>query len=436
MAALKGHLLGQTGRQGASLAFAQAVTVVAGIGIGSLLARGLGVEGYGRYLFALTVVQVMMIPLDFGLPTLVMREVAVLRARGDWALLGGLLRWSIAFVAVIWALLAIGILGWIHLIETEDLLYIFAVLLAGVWAYMRFAAAILRGMEKVVWAALPDQVIRPLTMLAALTVVSLIGTLTPSRAMALHTLAATVGLFWAVWILHRRSGPALVGQTGGVRYAPRVWFASLLPLGMEVGAGFLNARIDVLMLGFLTDSRAVGIYGLGLLIGGLARMPETVIKQIAAPRVARYHAEGRTVEIRHLARLSAGASVCAAMISLFGILLIGKPVVALLAGPEFEPSVMVAAIVASSSIVTGFWCLAATILNMTGHEKHTARISWSSTIINALANLALIPLLGALGAALATAVVTGARQFAFETAARNHAGMTSGLLRLTRRTLA
>jgi len=370
--AVKARLVGATGCQGLSLAVAQGVTVLAGLGVGTLLARGLGVEGYGVYVFALTVVQVMLIPLDFGLPTLVMREVAILRTRSDWPLLTGLLRWSAAIVTGVILALAIGTLAWTTFMSGETALYLAAVALAGVWAYMRLAAAVLRGMKHVAWAAMPDQVIRPLTMLAALALISLVGALSPERAMALHTLAAAAGLAWALWMLGRYR-PVPPGQAGTARYSGRAWFTSLLPLGMQVGAGFLNARIDVLMLGFLADSRAVGVYGLGIMIGGLAGMPGNIIKQMAAPRIAQFHAQGRTADIQRLTWLSAAVSVAGATTVFLSILVLGKPIVVTIVGPEFGPSVTIAAIMASGSIVTGLWCTAAPLLNMTGQERHTTR---------------------------------------------------------------
>ncbi len=42
------------------------------------------------------------------------------------------------------------------------------------------------------------------------------------------------------------------------------------------------------------------------------------------------------------------------------------------------------------------------LLTMTGHERETARVLWQTTALNVVLNLALIPLFGAVGAAIAS----------------------------------
>lgn len=258
-----------------ALSGVQATTVAAGVGVGILLARGLGVDDYGKYVFALAVVQFMLIPLNFGLPTLVMREVAVLREEGEWALLSGLLRWSVILVAGVLALLAVGILLWNSVVPRGSGLYFFALALAGIWAYMRLAAGILRGMERVVWAALPDKVIRPLVLLVALLVLPLAIDLTPERAMAAHMFAAAAGLGAALWMLVRRYPP--LPASVAPNYSATQWFRSVVPLGLHQGAGLLNSRIDVMMLGALASHQEVGLYGLAILVAGIAGMPQVIV---------------------------------------------------------------------------------------------------------------------------------------------------------------
>lgn len=417
-------------RIGGGLIIAQATTVAAGVGVGTLLARALGVEGYGQYVFALAVVQVMLVPLNFGLPTLVMREVAVLRTRADWALLSGLLLWSAVVIAAVLAALAIGVTIWSKVAGVDALLFFFAVALAGAWAYLRLAAAVLRGMERVVLAAMPDQVIRPVMMLIGIVVLTLVMDLTPAHAMALHAFAAAAGLGWTLWILWSRSSPIPTDSSAEARYDPGAWLKSILPLGLQVGAGFLNSRIDVLMLGLLSDKSSVGVYGLAILIGGIATMPETLVKHMIAPRIARLHVEGRRHEIQRIAGLAALVSVAGALAVFAAILLVGGPIVAALVGSEFESSIRIAGVVAIASVITACWCSAGPLLNMTGHERVTARISWASAAANAVLNLALIPVLGALGAAMATGIVTAGRGIAFAIFAKRLVGVHAGFAHL------
>ena len=96
---------------GAGLAAVRAVNIGAGVALSALLARGLGTEGYGQYLFALALAQILAMPVLAGLPTLVIRETALARGRGDGAALRGLRRWALACVAASAALLGLGALA-------------------------------------------------------------------------------------------------------------------------------------------------------------------------------------------------------------------------------------------------------------------------------------------------------------------------------------
>src|SRR5213075_2323301 len=74
------------------------------------LARTLGVEGYGYYGLALSVITIASIPGEMGIPRLVTREVAAAASRSDDRHIFGVLRWGTRIVlrlSVIMAALAV-----------------------------------------------------------------------------------------------------------------------------------------------------------------------------------------------------------------------------------------------------------------------------------------------------------------------------------------
>jgi O-antigen/teichoic acid export membrane protein len=384
-----------------ALSMMQVTTVIAGLGVGTLLARGLGVNGYGQYIFALTVVQFMLLPLNFGLPTLLTREVAVLRSQNEWPVIAGLLRWSAGLVVVVFGVLMLGVGLWQWVAGANTALYLFAIALAGIWAYLRLASGILRGMERVVWSALPDQVIRPLTMLVALSIVPLIVPLTPPLAMAIHALAAAVGLGSSLWLLVWRYPPVPAGVRA--RYYGKKWLRSVVPLGLHTGAGLFNRRIDILMLGVLADNTALGVYGLAALIGMIAGMPQAIVNQIDAPKFARYHAEQEIARIGSLGRESAVVALAGGMTIVAGTVVLGEYAVIALVGEEFRASIPIAIIVCLGPTIAAGFGAVNTILNMSGYERQTARVAWLCAMVNITLNAILIPVYGAIGAAAATA---------------------------------
>src|SRR5690606_23744752 len=89
---------------------------IAGMGFGFLvgvqLARGLGAEGYGIYGVAMSIITLLTVPTEFGLPQLLTREVAAAQALGQWGKMHGILRWSVQSSLGLSVLVVLGLLAW------------------------------------------------------------------------------------------------------------------------------------------------------------------------------------------------------------------------------------------------------------------------------------------------------------------------------------
>ncbi|MBE9044418.1 oligosaccharide flippase family protein [Pleurocapsales cyanobacterium LEGE 10410] len=59
-----------------------------------ILARFLGTTGLGTYSYAVTWANLLSIPATLGIDRLIVREMAIYRAKSRWGLMNGLLRWS------------------------------------------------------------------------------------------------------------------------------------------------------------------------------------------------------------------------------------------------------------------------------------------------------------------------------------------------------
>src|SRR5690606_16756372 len=92
---------------------------IAGMGFGFLvgvqLARGLGAEGYGIYGVAMSIIALLTVPTEFGLPQLLTREVAVAKVERDWGRMKGILCWSSRVSLLISAVIGVGAVAWLLL---------------------------------------------------------------------------------------------------------------------------------------------------------------------------------------------------------------------------------------------------------------------------------------------------------------------------------
>ena len=142
---------GLLGTGGAMLA-ARGVSVLTGIGLAVLLARTLGAEGYGVYVFALTLAFMLSMPVQMGLPTLLMRQVSIYRSQHDWAHLGGMVRWSAGLAVLSLTTVSLAAGGYLLLRDGTEAgaagatqLYAFTLLLVGVLCFIQLSAAVLHG---------------------------------------------------------------------------------------------------------------------------------------------------------------------------------------------------------------------------------------------------------------------------------------------------
>lgn len=382
---------------------AQGIAIATGSALSVLLARFLQPQGYGLYLLVLTISQTVATPILAGLPALVTREVAIYRAKSDWARLRGMLRWSLNVVAITSA--AMALLAAAYLLVTGvptnfKAVYLLALPMTACLIAMQLASALIKGHERPFWGNLPDGTIRPILLLLLAGVAAATGVLTPAIAMAAHILAAG---FAAAWAFHywRRHLDHLSREGAQAKIIEnRTWFLSLLPLSLLTTGSLLSNRLDVLMLGALATKADVALYGIAMQLAGLAALPQAVTLAIAGPRFARQWAQGSLEELKSLVRWVklwnfVGATAVASVIAT-----LGQPVVTLLTGTAYEDSAKYATLLCLPVMFGAIMGPAALLLVMSSNERVSARLVWCMAVVNAGFNAVLIPLLGILGAVL------------------------------------
>jgi O-antigen/teichoic acid export membrane protein len=400
-------------RTGSAMSIVRAVNILSGIALTILLARGLGIGGYGKYVFALTVVSMLSLPIQMGLPTLLMRQLAIYRSQGDWAHLAGIIRWSTVFTFI--TFVAVGLAAICYYaaflglpLQASDtfFLYFLALLLAGLLCFMQLSSAKLRGFERVFWGSIPDGVIRPLLFLFLVFGAQFLFELSPALVMGLHGVAVFVALIWANFVFKRyclKEQPLNMVQNSA-EFQSKTWLRSLLPLSLITGAAVINSKLDLFMLGVLSSKANVGIYSVSIQIAGVIVIGQTIVNAIIAPKIARIYANGEKLEVQRLVTHACQLSFMAALACLVVIVFFGQSLVHMFFGMDFSAAYYVALVASIGYVFSTCVGPVGIILNMTGNERTTARVVMFSAVMNAALNLVLIPNYGAIGAATATLV--------------------------------
>lgn len=405
-----GQLLKGSGILASSLSVlaTRIASVLIGIVLSVLLARVLGADGFGEYLYTITIASFLALPVLAGLPTLVIREIAIARGQSDDASISGIIRWSIAFVLITSAV--VGIMGTVFLISTGWLagihsIYALAFPLIIALGFMQLAAAVLQGYERPFLGNLPDGLLRPFILLTCTAIAAAAGALTSPYAVLLHIAAASFAALWAALI-----GFRIVKKSKRLRpsiqpvFRTQTWLVGLLPLSLITGASLLNSRLDILMLGALTNSVEVARYGIAVQVAGLVLLGQTIVNGIVQPKIARLFRQNERQNLRALLTQAARLSSAASFSVMIVVVLLGDIVILTLVGIEYAGSVAIMLVLSLGKCLNSLMGPVGNTLNMTGNATRTAVLTLSFSIVNAALNLALIPVYGAVGAAFATSI--------------------------------
>ena len=385
------------------------IGMVFGFLVGVQLARGMGAAGYGVYGVAMSIISMVTIPTEFGLPQLVTREVASAQVRQDGTLIRGVLRWANRTVMLLSVSMAIaGLIGWLLFHEkfSNELGYalLLGLLLVPLVSLGNLRGAALRGFQQIVRGQIPEIILRPAVFSLLLLIASVllpVG-LTPAVAIAMQVLAAGATLMVAEFML-RQVLP--VGQSIAAPVSnAKAWIRSALPMALTEGMRVLHGNISVLLLGALSISATVGVFRVASSMALLLMMPVSLIHVVSAPFFSRLHAAGDHVRLQRMLSWVAAAMVIGVASLTLPFAFFGEQLVGTVFGADFGASNAPLLVLSAGTVIGSAFGAGATLLNMTGHEKIVTRAFGLSLVALGLLSPPLIQFWGAVGAALANSV--------------------------------
>jgi O-antigen/teichoic acid export membrane protein len=161
----------------------------------------------------------------------------------------------------------------------------------------------------------------------------------------------------------------------------------------SLGQAF-TIRGDRLVLGTMSDSHAVGIYGTAATFAEIMWLIPMGVGQI----IFRHAAQGRFDQVK---RLRTATLICMVVVGVFAAA-IAKPAVAILLGPDYADSVPLIWLLLAASLPMGVYHLYAPMLNGAGDLKGPAIAGGFSSAVLLILCVATIPVWGAYGAGIAS----------------------------------
>lgn len=380
--------------------------------VGILLARGLGVDGYGVYAFSLSIMGILLVGATAGMPTLLLREVAASCNLSEWGRLRGVLMFSGRVVLISSVFFsAIGIITVYilrgDLYEKEALVYCVMLAMLPIYALLSTTTSAISGLHRVNLG----QSIQMLLLPGMVFVV--VGTLFwlfpqlkyPEYALIGQCVAALLVLVAGLATLYRVAPKQIFGDIKQTYRSD--WAKSSFPFVLSGGAWVINSQADLLMLGWIGCPADVGSYNVAVRMSALVVFGATAINAVVTPYFASAYAANDNEAIQKLVNTATRVGLFLALPLGAVFIVFGESILGLTFGEEYKAGYAPMAVIVVGKLFNAGFGWAGIILNMTGHEGEVAKAMGWATIVNIVLNAALIPEYGTVGAAVASCITLG-----------------------------
>ena len=251
------------------------------------------------------------------------------------------------------------------------------------------------GQEEYVYITLRSLVVKILSVVAIL---ALVKSQDDYIVFALITSFATTGNYiWNVINLKNRVKFEIHDLNIKTHIKP------VLILLMTMLATDLYNQIDITMLGLLRTDEEVGYYSNGIRLVRMVNSVTTAISATILPRMCLYFKEKNEKEYKSLFWKIFDIVIMLAIPCVVGIILVAKPLIIVLFGKEFIPTVSVIQMLSPIVLIVSVsYLIGSVVLTSTNKEKYLLRATIGGAIVNILLNVVLIPFWGTIGATLAS----------------------------------
>lgn len=370
-----------------------------------LLARWMGSFEYGIFVLVWVTMIIMGNLACFGFHTSVIRFVPEYLAHGRLAELRGILLTSRLFVLVASSLImGLGLAGLWLWSQSVEPYYVVPFYLGLFCLPMVALSDLLQGVSRAnawpVSALAPTYIIRPVAILVFMALALAAGWPASAETAVSAALVATYATtIYQLALVTGRADRRV--PSGPRRIEMRHWIAISLPIFLVESFFFLLTNADVLVVGFFMDPHDVAVYYATVKTLALVHFAYFAVKAGVAQRYSGLSHGGGRGELASFARETVAWTFWPSVAMGVVILALGLPILKLF-GPGFEEGypllfLLVLGVIARASVGP-----AESLLTMTGNQNICASVYALTLALNIGLNVALIPLFGLWGAAIAT----------------------------------
>ena len=375
-----------------------------------ILTRGLGISDYGHYSFLFAIITLAVLPVQIGLPDLIVREVVQSIKMQKMYILTDIFKWSNKILAINTVLvICVLILTFTYMKDyaSGDNIIYFAFILIPLTAYSNTRVAFLRALEKDILAQLPEQIVRPTLFLFSILLFLVIypGKLNIQIVYYLQIFATSVSFVLGLILLYRFWPKAMKIQRDTKER--NEWWKSSVYMGLISGVLVFNNSIDIIMIGAIGTNEQVGYYRVAMSIAALVTLGLQTMNLYSLPYITKYLGLECRQKLRNIITRTTQISFMFSVLVVIIILILGSDFLTTVFGEDFKPAQDILVILIIGHLINAFFGPARAILIMSGREKLASQITLIGCGLNVILNFGLIPIYGPIGAAIATVSTIG-----------------------------
>ncbi|MEH2204488.1 MAG: oligosaccharide flippase family protein [Nostoc sp.] len=386
---------------------------VAGVSLAYLsqifLAQWMGDREYGIYQYVTSWSWLLASIAGLGYPRTVLRFVSQYRVQQDWGRLRGLVRSSWLISLLVGLLLSVASMGVIWLLNQYHSFTYAIPLLVGIWLVppqilLNLQLETARAMEDIILAYTPYKIIWPILLLCGGFVwLEKNGSLTslPIIGMAIVLLLVLAG--FQLGLLWKKLNDNI--ELATPIYALREWLQVSLVLLVQEAFNVILYQTDIVMIGSLLGPSETGIYSVAVKTAMWVGFILTTVNMVAAPTFAALYAQD---DLQGLQKVISTITlwifwpslVLACCLIVFSNSILG------VFGSEFIAVSGELKILVLGQLVSVFCGSVNMLMTVTGHQNKSVIVCGCAVLLNLILNAIAIPLIGTMGAAIATAFTT------------------------------
>lgn len=368
-----------------------------------LVARIMGVDGFGDYSMAMSLIAIFSVVSTLGLETLAIKEVAIADGHSDEEGVSDINNSSLFVVTLVSIFLSsvfFLMLMTLHYFSSDvsfGLWSILAITLIFPLATINRHISFLQMAKQDVFSQFPLLVITPLTtILLLLLSYSLWGGMKIGWVLTFFALSNLLVVI--VYLRKAKYSWVVIRLRKVVEWVSKAKYFFLLNVSQVV-----IANIGLVMLWLMGDSSDTGLFSAAVKISSIVLFLLYSTNMVLMPAIADcYHNNKRDILQKKLINMNR-LSFIAALMMFLGVVEFGRAILGLF-GSQFEAAFLPLITLIAGMLFCAIANAAGPMLSMTGHVKKVAILCSWMMVLSLSANFLLIPSLKATGAALATSL--------------------------------